>query len=36
MSLVIKDVRPYGEGEPVDVLVDGERIAEIGAGLSAA
>ncbi len=32
-SYLLKDVRPYGEGDPVDVrLVDG-RIAEIGAGL---
>ncbi|MGW1676332.1 dihydroorotase [Saccharopolyspora sp. NPDC002376] len=31
--LLLKDVRPYGEGEPVDVLVDGEVIAEIGANL---
>ncbi|MDA3650168.1 dihydroorotase [Saccharopolyspora indica] len=31
--LLLKDVRPYGEGDPVDVLVDGEVIAEIGANL---
>ncbi|TDD38289.1 dihydroorotase [Saccharopolyspora elongata] len=31
--VLLKDVRPYGEGEPVDVLVDGEVIAEIGADL---
>ena len=34
MTLLVKSVRPYGEGDPVDVrLVDG-RIAEIGTGLS--
>ena len=33
--VLIKETRPYGEGEPVDVLVDGERIAEIGADLTA-
>jgi dihydroorotase len=34
MSYLLQDVKPYGEGEPVDVrLVDG-RIAEIGSGLS--
>ncbi|RKT86609.1 dihydroorotase [Saccharopolyspora antimicrobica] len=31
--LLLKDVRPYGEGDPVDVLVVGEAIAEIGANL---
>ncbi|GAA0515457.1 dihydroorotase [Saccharopolyspora thermophila] len=31
--VLLKDVRPYGEGEPVDVLVDGEVIAEIGTEL---
>ncbi|MER5391036.1 dihydroorotase [Saccharopolyspora sp. NPDC002686] len=31
--LLLKDVRPYGEGEPVDVLVEGEVIAEIGTNL---
>ncbi|MER7081342.1 dihydroorotase [Saccharopolyspora kobensis] len=31
--LLLKDVRPYGEGDPVDVLVEGEVIAEIGANL---
>ncbi|WP_020658111.1 dihydroorotase [Amycolatopsis benzoatilytica] len=30
MSLVIKGVRPYGEGEPVDVLVEDGVIAAIG------
>ncbi|MEB3367572.1 dihydroorotase [Saccharopolyspora mangrovi] len=33
--VLIKDVRPYGEGEPVDVLVEGTTIAEIGADISA-
>ncbi|MDV6013272.1 dihydroorotase [Haloechinothrix sp. LS1_15] len=28
--MLVTNVRPYGEGEPVDVLVTGERIAEIG------
>lgn len=32
-DLVIKNVRPYGEGEPVDVLVRAGVIAEIAAGL---
>ncbi|MGP4020011.1 dihydroorotase [Saccharopolyspora sp. 5N708] len=31
--VLLKDVRPYGADEPVDVLVDGTVIAEIGAGL---
>ncbi|WP_009943040.1 dihydroorotase [Saccharopolyspora erythraea] len=31
--VLLKDVRPYGEGEPVDLLVDGGLIAEIGADL---
>ena len=30
--VLLKDVRPYGEGEPVDLLVADGRIAEIGAG----
>ncbi|RPA19665.1 dihydroorotase [Gordonia sp. OPL2] len=30
-SVLIANVRPYGEGEPVDVLVVDGRIAEIGA-----
>jgi dihydroorotase len=35
VTVLLTSVRPYGEGDPVDVrLVDG-RIAEIGAGLSA-
>ncbi len=33
MSWVIKDVRLYGEGEPVDVLLRDGVIAEIGTGL---
>ena len=31
--VLLKDVRPYGEGDPVDLLVEGTAIAEIGAGL---
>ncbi|ATY11021.1 dihydroorotase [Amycolatopsis sp. AA4] len=31
MSIVIKGARPYGEGEPVDVLVEDGVIAAIGA-----
>ncbi|GAA2345450.1 dihydroorotase [Saccharopolyspora halophila] len=34
-SVLLTNVRPYGEGEPVDVLVEGETIAGIGANLSA-
>ncbi|AQA05701.1 dihydroorotase [Mycobacterium sp. MS1601] len=34
MSLVVKGVRLYGEGDPVDVLVADGQIAEIGTGLS--
>ncbi|AFM17170.1 dihydroorotase, multifunctional complex type [Mycolicibacterium chubuense NBB4] len=34
MTILLKGVRPYGEGEPVDVLVDEGQIAEIGSGLS--
>jgi dihydroorotase len=34
MSLLIRHVRRYGEGEPVDVLVDDGQIADIGAGLA--
>lgn len=33
MSVLIRGVRLYGEGDPVDVLVDDGQIAEIGAGL---
>ena len=35
MSLLIKGVLLYGEGDPVDVLVDDGQIAEIGAEVSA-
>ncbi|TDP41333.1 dihydroorotase [Nocardia ignorata] len=35
-ELLIKNVKPYGEGEAVDVLVRGTVIAEIGSGLTAA
>ncbi|MER6988240.1 dihydroorotase [Saccharopolyspora hirsuta] len=31
--MLLKDVRPYGEGDPVDVLVEGEVVAQIGANL---
>ncbi|WP_280219418.1 dihydroorotase [Nocardia neocaledoniensis] len=34
-ELLIKNVLPYGEGEPVDVLVRGTVIAEIAAGIEA-
>ncbi|MFT4126019.1 MAG: dihydroorotase [Gordonia sp. (in: high G+C Gram-positive bacteria)] len=34
-SVLITDVRPYGEGDPVDVLVVDGMIAEIGRELSA-
>ncbi|MDH3006566.1 dihydroorotase [Gordonia alkanivorans] len=34
-TVLLGDVRPYGEGEPVDVLVVDSVITEIGAGLSA-
>ncbi|MDT7579285.1 MAG: dihydroorotase [Pseudonocardiales bacterium] len=33
-DLLIKSARPYGEGEPVDLLVRDGVITEIGAGLS--
>ena len=33
--VLIKGVRLYGEGDQVDVLVDGGQIADIGAGLKA-
>ena len=33
MSVLLRGVRPYGEGERVDVLVDDGQIAAIGAGL---
>ncbi|TRW83158.1 dihydroorotase [Mycolicibacterium sp. 018/SC-01/001] len=35
MSVVLKGVLLYGEGDPVDVLVDDGQIAEIGSGLTA-
>ncbi|MGV0625785.1 dihydroorotase [Mycolicibacter minnesotensis] len=34
MSVLIRGVRCYGEGDPVDVLVSGGQIAQIGAGLT--
>ncbi|MEH3155361.1 MAG: dihydroorotase [Gordonia paraffinivorans] len=34
-DLLLTDVRPYGEGDPVDVLILGGVIAEIGTDLSA-
>ncbi|MBC7304281.1 MAG: dihydroorotase [Nocardia sp.] len=34
-ELLIKNVKPYGEGEPVDVLVRDTMIADIGTGLTA-
>ncbi len=34
MSVLIRGVRPYGEGDPVDVLVDGGQIIKIGIGLT--
>ncbi|MDX6217231.1 MAG: dihydroorotase, partial [Frankiales bacterium] len=34
MSWVIKNVTLYGEGEPVDVVLDEGTITEIGTGLS--
>ena len=34
MSVLLRGVRLYGEGDPVDVLVDGGQIAEIGPGLA--
>jgi dihydroorotase len=34
MTVLIKGARPYGEGEPVDLLLDGGVIAEIGPGLT--
>ena len=33
-SWLLQGVRLYGEGDPVDVRLDGERIAEIGTSLS--
>ena len=34
MSVLLRGVRRYGEGERVDVLVDGGQIADIGPGLA--
>ena len=34
MSVLIRGVRLYGEGEPVDVLVSDAQIAEIGPQLA--
>jgi dihydroorotase len=34
MSTVLKDVLLYGEGSPVDVLIDEGSVVEIGAGLT--
>ncbi|TWS17952.1 dihydroorotase [Tsukamurella asaccharolytica] len=34
MSLLLTDVRPYGEGDPVDVAIAGGEITAIGAGLT--
>lgn len=34
MSVLIRGVRPYGEGERVDVLVDDGQIAQIGPDLA--
>lgn len=31
--VLVKEVRPYGEGEPLDLLVEGGVIAEVGARL---
>ena len=36
MSWLLKNVLLYGEGEPVDVLLDGSTISAIGAGFSGA
>ncbi|MEJ5927185.1 dihydroorotase [Corynebacterium sp. H128] len=35
-TLLLRNVRPYGEGEPVDVFIEGGDIAEIGAHLDCA
>lgn len=35
MSVLLRGVRPYGEGDPVDVLISDGQIADIGSGLSA-
>lgn len=34
-SVLLTDVRPYGEGDPLDILVIDGEITEIGAGLTA-
>ena len=34
MSVLLRGVRLYGEGDPVDVLIDDRQIVEIGAGLA--
>ena len=34
MSVLLRGVRLYGEGERVDVLVDDAQIADIGPGLA--
>ncbi len=34
MSVLIRGRTPYGEGDPVDVLIDDGQIADIGAGLA--
>ena len=34
-SVLIRSVRPYGEGDPVDVLVTDGEIAEIGTSIDA-
>ncbi|WP_019204302.1 dihydroorotase [Tsukamurella sp. 1534] len=36
MTLLLKNVRPYGEGDPVDVAIAGGEITGIGPGLDAA
>ena len=35
MTVLIRGVRLYGEGDPVDVLIADGQIAEIGSGLTA-
>lgn len=35
MVLLLRDVRPYGEGEPADILAAGGEIIRIGRGLEA-
>ncbi len=34
MSVLIRGVRLYGEGDPVDVLVSDGQIVDVGPGLS--